>query len=135
MTRLKVALVTALAVCAVPAGVAEGSSRGAARERMFSSLVREWGPETESPEVQYHEEPCGCSDSERRVTVIQYREEYQDGSSEWYGAELRVSCHRNRCTGKLYVTDGHGTYVALVDHGYFKGRKGTWHESGWEPPS
>ncbi|HEY3959613.1 MAG TPA: hypothetical protein VGL68_03785 [Solirubrobacteraceae bacterium] len=27
------------------------------------------------------------------------------------------------------------TYVALVDHAVFLGRKGTYHETGWEPPS
>jgi hypothetical protein len=133
MTGFRSALVAAIVMVALSAGVADGSNRSAARERMFSSLVREWGPESESPEIQYHEDPCGCSDSERRVTVIEYREEYQDGSSQWYPAELRVSCRRRRCTGKLYVTDGQGKYVALVDHGYFKGRKDTWHESGWEP--
>jgi len=27
------------------------------------------------------------------------------------------------------------TYVALEDHATFRGRKGTYHEEGWEPPS
>lgn len=65
----------------------------------------------------------------------------------WRLAKLKVSCHRNRCMGQLVVHDedggpvseesgpAGGTYVALEDHATFRGRKGTYHETGWNPSS
>ena len=53
-----------------------------------------------------------------------------DGSSEWVGVELRFSCYKNHCEGQVWEYRSM-TYV-LIDHAVFRGRKGTYHETGWK---
>jgi hypothetical protein len=121
-----------LALLSSPARSA-ASDAGVARQRMTAALLAERGNE-----VSYR-------DGTDPASGLVFLEEVEGGYQSWRPARVRVTCHGGRCTGQLVVHDEDGgpisegggpageTYVALVDHATFRGRKGTYHETGWEP--
>lgn len=116
-----------MVVLALCAGTAEASNKSAATQRMTAQLFAERGNE-----VSYKA-------GNDPASGIVFLEEVGGGYQSWRPAWVRVTCHGKRCTGWLLVDDEHEptaeTYVALEDHAVFRGRKDTYHESGWEPPS
>lgn len=130
MTRLKLALVAAIVVVAVTAGVAEASNTTAARQRMTAQLFAERGSE-----LSYK----AGNDPASGLVFLEVIEGAEGMYQSWRPAWVRVSCRGARCTGRLFVNNESEpvgeTYVALVDHATFRGRKGTYHETGWEPLS
>ena len=136
MTRFKLALVAAIAVFSLSAGATEalGNNRTVAVQRMTAQLFAEWGPESSSPSVTYK----AVEDPASGLVFLEEVETPEGSYQSWRPAWLRVSCHHNRCVGRLFANNEaepkSETYVALEDHAVFRGRKGTYHESGWEPP-
>jgi hypothetical protein len=74
---------------------------------------------------------------------LEWREAYAPSAPDEYGpVHVEVECERNRCASYLNapeLTEGpvEGTFgpttevVVIVDRTEFRGRKGTYHESGW----
>jgi hypothetical protein len=145
---VKTIVVGALVVAALAptTATANANDTGAARERMTAQLFAERGSE-----VSY-------KDAGDPSSGLVFLEEVECGGEvcrSWRPARLAVSCRvrvharphfLDVCTGRLVVDDEDGgpigengpvgeTYVALVDHATFRGRKGTYHETGWNPPS
>ena len=114
---------------------AEASNQSVATQRMTAQLLAEWGPESSSPSVAYK----AGEDPASGLVFLEEVETPEGPYQSWRPAWLRVSCHHNRCVGRLLANNEAEpkpeTYVALEDHAVFRGRKGTYHESGWEPPS
>jgi hypothetical protein len=114
---------------------AEASNRSVAVRRMTAQLFSEWGPESSSPSVTYK----SIADPASGLVFLEEVTTREGSYRSWRPAWLHVSCHRNRCVGRLFANNEaepkSETYVALEDHGTFRGRRGTYHETGWEPPS
>ena len=129
------ALLAAIILLCAP-GIAEASNRSVASKRMTAKLFAEynggpspkvrWGQVTEGQEVE------GPNGPEWRNKKYQLEMDFPqgDGSSEWQPVELRVSCRHNGCTGQIWYELN---YI-LEDHAMFRGRKGTYHETGWKEP-
>jgi hypothetical protein len=133
---MKTIVLAVVAVAAVsPVAAAEASNRSVARERMTVQLFAEWGPESSSPSVTYK----AVEDPASGLVFLEEVATPEGSYQSWRPAWLRVSCHHNRCVGRLFANNEaepkSETYVALEDHATFRGRKGTYHETGWEPPS
>ncbi len=93
---MKTTVLVAVAVAAVlPVATAEASNRSVARERMTAQLFAEYnGPETVGFEYD------GYRDGYERQLMMKVDEGH--GSIRWVPVELRVSCHRNSCTGLIW---------------------------------
>jgi hypothetical protein len=84
---------------------------------------------------------CGRNPLTRAYEVhcrLEWREAYayNEGPSapnEYGPVHVEVECERNRCTSTLF--DGTELTYFLVDHAEFRGRKGTYRETGWREPS
>jgi hypothetical protein len=124
---MKTIVVGALVVAVLVPATASANNRSVAASRMTRQLFAE-----RRSEVSY-------KDGDDPASGLVFLEEVttSEGSyRSWRPAKLGVSCWGDRCTGRLVVNDEEGeTYVALEDHAAFRGRKGTYHEAGWEPPS
>lgn len=98
------------------AAEAYGADTGAARERMTPALFAEYegGFEYDGYRAGY----------ERQLTM--------KSEGRWWPVELTVACAAGRCTGRIVAEATHT--VVLVDRAEFRGRKGTYHESGWREP-
>jgi hypothetical protein len=128
---LRIALTCAILVLLIEPPYSAASNAGVTRKRMTAALFAERGSE-----VSY-------KDGTDPASGLVFLEEVEGGYQSWRPARIRISCHGARCTGQLVVhnedggpvSEGSGpageTYVALVDHATFRGRKGTYHESGW----
>jgi hypothetical protein len=149
MRRVTVAFALFLTIVC---GEALASNRSVAAQRMTAQLFAEYnGPEpgqegfkyaypwsrqcTENPNTHAFEVHCQLEMKEGPDAV---------GSIRWVPARLLVACHRSHCSGQvdaIYNPPGaeEGAFgpqewrVVLVDHAVFRGRKGTYHETGWSP--
>jgi len=126
---MKTVVVGAIAVAAVLAPAsAKANNTGVARQRMTAQLFAEYN-----------------SKEERGFEYDGYRRGYErqlmmkegpdaTGSTRWVPVELKVSCHGRSCIGRVWTEEFPQQYV-LEDHATFRGPKGTYHETGWKPPS
>jgi hypothetical protein len=132
-----VVVVGAIAVAVLAPATAKANNTGVARQRMTKRLFAE-----RRSEVSYKD----AGDPASGLVYLEEVETREGRYSSWRPAKLAVSCRDNRCSGQLVVDNEDGgpvgengpvgeTYVALEDHGTFRGPKGTYHETGWEPPS
>ncbi|MHB8240666.1 MAG: hypothetical protein ACYDHN_01625 [Solirubrobacteraceae bacterium] len=127
---MKTVVVGALVVAVlvpVPAS-AKADNTGVARQRMTAQLFAEYNSE-ESVGFEY-------DGYRRRYERQLMMKEGPDatGSTWWVPVELKISCHGRSCIGRVWTEEFPQQYV-LEDHATFRGRKGTYRESGWNPPS
>lgn len=125
---MKTVVIGALAAVVLVPATAKANNAGVARERMTAQLFAEYnGPESKGFEWGGYRRGY-----ERQLMMKEGPD--ATGSVRWVPVELKVSCHGRSCVGRVWTEEFPQQYV-LEDHAIFRGPKGTYHETGWKPPS
>jgi hypothetical protein len=129
LTSVKtIVIVIIIAVAASFPVAAEAGNQSVATERMTAGLFAEYnGPQAQGFEYD------GYRDGGERQLMMKEGPDVT-GSVRWVPVELKVSCHGRSCIGRVWTEEFPQQYV-LEDHATFRGRKGTYHETGWNPLS
>ena len=109
------------------AAEAKASNASVSRQRMTAQLFAEYN----GPEGQGFEYDGYRRGYERQLMMKEGPDDL--GAVRWVPVELKVSCHGRSCIGRVWTEESPQQYV-LEDHATFRGRKGTYHETGWAEP-
>ena len=109
-----------LALLVVPS-YAAASNVGVARQRMTASLLQ-----------RRDFEQGGYGRGYQRQLLMREGPD-STGSVRWAPVELVVRCRGRSCTGRVWIEEEPRAWV-LEDRATFRGRKGTYHETGWAEP-
>ncbi len=139
MARTKFALVAAAAVAAlsIAATTARADNRSVTVTRTTQALLEEY-----SGEVQEGERIEDHGESGRWHLFMKQKVEGSVHTYEWVPVVVLATCsratghgasYRASCVSRLWTVEAGQPYQwILEDRATFRGRKGTYHESGWE---
>ncbi len=117
-------------------GEALASNRTVTLQRTSAALLARWPGEFHY--MYPWTRQCAANPNTHAYEVhcqLEYHEaiEGEPGAFRWIPVHIEVECERNRCKSMLFAEEDL-TYF-LEDHVSFRGRKGTYHETGWRRPS